>query len=96
MCVTPPPKHQAVLATLATDVAAPVVVLPAPAAVAKAILSATMPGVVVGAAALVAKKAEALKESAPATLDKSTVRKIGGANDGPRPPLSMGELKNNN
>jgi hypothetical protein len=28
--------------------------------------------------------------------DESTVCSIGGADDGPRPPTSMGKLKNNN
>jgi hypothetical protein len=96
MCATPHPKHHAVLAVLAADVAAPAAVVAAPAAVAKAIPSAPIPRAVVGMAALGAKRAMALKESAPATLDESNVRQIGWANDGPRPPPSAGELENNN
>jgi hypothetical protein len=46
-----------------------VAVIVAPAAVAKAILSAPTPGAVVGATALVAKKVKASKESAPAMLN---------------------------
>jgi hypothetical protein len=39
-----------------------------------AMMSVPMPGAVVGTPLLVAKKAKASKESAPATLDKSAVR----------------------
>jgi hypothetical protein len=49
MCATPHQKHQAVLAGLAADFAAPTAVISAPLAVAKAILSAPMPGAVIGA-----------------------------------------------
>ncbi len=74
MCTTPCLKRQAVLATLVADVAASMtVVATVPPAVVKAILSAPMPGIVIGAPMLVAKKAKASKESALATLDKSTV-----------------------
>jgi hypothetical protein len=73
MCATPRPKHLAVLATLAADVAAPKAVVAAPMVEAKTTPSAPMPWAVVGAAKLVAKKAKALKESAPATLDESAV-----------------------
>jgi hypothetical protein len=56
-----------------------------------------MPGAVVDAPALVAKKAKVSKESALAMLDKFGVRWIRGANDGPRPPPpSVREMKNNN
>jgi hypothetical protein len=48
------------------------------------------------APALVAKKMKVSKESAPATLDDSAVCWIGGANDGPKPPTSVGEVKNIN
>ncbi len=58
---------------LAVDIAAPTEVIAVPAVVAKAILSVPMPGAVVGALALVAKKANRSKESAPATLDESAV-----------------------
>jgi hypothetical protein len=61
------PKCQAVLAAL-------VVVVVAPTAVAKVIPSMPMPRAVVGTPASVAKKAKALKESASATLDESAVR----------------------
>jgi hypothetical protein len=84
MCTTSRPKRQAVLAVLAAEVAAPTAVVAVPTVVAKAILSAPMPGAVIGVPALVAKKAKALKESAPSTLDKYAVRRIVGANDGPR------------
>jgi hypothetical protein len=85
------PKCQAVLATLGA-------VVVAPAAVTKAIPSAPTPGEVVGAPALVAKKAKVSKESALATLtlDESAVHRIGGENDGPRLPTSAGEVKTNN
>jgi hypothetical protein len=65
MCATPCLKLQAVLALAA------IVVVPV--AVAKVILSAPTPRAVVGALALVAKKAKALKESATETLDEFTV-----------------------
>jgi hypothetical protein len=96
MCTTPRLKHQAVLAALVADVAMPPAVLAMPVVVAKAILSAPTPGAVIGVPTLVAKKAKVLKESAPLTLDKSAVCLIGGANDGPRPPQSVVEIKNNN
>jgi hypothetical protein len=67
MSASPCPKCQVVLAVPAAVVVAPV-------AVAKAIPSALLPGSVVGAPTLVAKKAKVLKESAPATLDESAVR----------------------
>ncbi len=51
MCATPRPKHQAVLAALAADVAAPNAVVAAPTAVAKAIPSAPTPGSVIGVSA---------------------------------------------
>ena len=73
ICATPCPKRHAVLAALAADVAAPAAVIAVPTAVAKAIPSAPTLRAVVGKAALVAKKVKALKESAQATLDKSTV-----------------------
>ncbi len=71
MCAPPHPKRQAVLATLEADVAVLKAVVAAPAAVAKAIPSVPMPGVVVGALTPVGKKVKALKESALATLDES-------------------------
>jgi hypothetical protein len=81
MCTTPSPKRKAVLAVLAEDVAAPAAVVatpaavvPVPAAVAKAIPSAPTPGAVGGMPPLVAKKAKASKESAPAMLDESAFR----------------------
>jgi hypothetical protein len=73
MCATPHPKHQAVLAVLAADVAVAAAVVAAPVAVAKANPSVPMPGAVVGVLALVVKKAKASKESALATLDESAV-----------------------
>jgi hypothetical protein len=73
MCATPHPKHQAVLAAFVAGVVTHTAVLAAPVVVAKVILSAPTPGAVVGAAALVAKKAKTLKESALAMLDESTI-----------------------
>jgi hypothetical protein len=58
---------------LAADVAVPVVIIFAPAVVAKAMPSVPTPGAVIGVPTLVAKKANSTKESAPATLDKSAV-----------------------
>jgi hypothetical protein len=58
---------------LAADVVVTVAVIVAPAVVAKVIPSAPMPRAVVGTLTLVAKKAKAMKDSAPATLDKSAV-----------------------
>jgi hypothetical protein len=48
-------------------------VVAAPTAVAKVILSAPTPGAIVGTPMSVAKKAKALKESAPEMLDESAV-----------------------
>jgi hypothetical protein len=73
-CVSPRLKHQAVLAALVVDVATPTAVVAAPVAMAKAIPYVPMPGAVIGAPALVVKKAKVPKESTPATLDKSTVQ----------------------
>jgi hypothetical protein len=80
LCTTPCPKHQAVLAMHAADVAVPTAVVSAPAATAKAILSAPISGPVVGAPALVAKKAKkakASKESALAPASSETLLWIG-------------------
>jgi hypothetical protein len=55
-----------------------------------------MPGAVFGVPAMVAKKVKASKESAPAMMDESAIRSIGGGNDGSRPPPSRQEIKNNN
>jgi hypothetical protein len=54
MCTTPHPKHQALLAMLAADVAAHTAFFAAPAAVVKAIPSAPTPRAVVGIPAAVA------------------------------------------
>ncbi len=67
------PKGPGSPCALAAYVAAPAAVNTVPMAVAKAIPSAPMPREVIGARALVAKKAKELKESAKATLDKSAV-----------------------
>jgi hypothetical protein len=63
MCTTPRLKCQAVLAMLASDVAAPTAVVAATAVVAKAILSAPMPRAVFDMPTLVSKKATVSKES---------------------------------
>jgi hypothetical protein len=72
MCATPCPKHQAVLAVLAADVAALVAVNPVSMALVKAIPSAPMPGAVDGPH-VSGKKGKVIEESVPATLDESTV-----------------------
>ena len=48
MCATPRPKHQALLAVLAADVAVHTAVVAVPAVVAKAIPSVPTPGALVG------------------------------------------------
>jgi hypothetical protein len=70
MCATPHPKRQAVLAAHATDFVAPAAVVAAPMVVDSVCTNAK------GShwhGHVVAKKAKALKESAPAMLDKSAV-----------------------
>jgi hypothetical protein len=67
------PKHQAVLAVLVADVDTPVEVVAVRAAVVKMIPSVPTPWAIVGVPMLVEKKAKALKESAPETLEESAV-----------------------
>jgi hypothetical protein len=74
MCPSPRLEREVVLATLGAKVAMPTAVVAAPAAVAKAVLSAPMPGGAICVPRLVAKKVKASKESAPPTLDESAVR----------------------
>jgi hypothetical protein len=56
MCATPRPKHQAVLAALAADVAVLAAVVAAPLAVVKVILSAPKPRAIVGTPTLVQRR----------------------------------------